>query len=243
MTDERKSSIIDLAKQLSGMQEQFKKATEGINSLDISSRLAAATSGFKDFGDLSQRLHEQNRRLADMRDQIPPPQPLHLPDMPRNPAFETNERLGRIENQFEEMQKVLIEAAQIATTIQSHAADFLMSFEKASIQTDRSASRAIWVGLIAIAIAIVTPFLQAGVDRYVFPDNSAAELKAELSNVGNAQLTGSRTMGDRLDANSKAEAAILHDISRSLEKQTLTENAQIEALQRISKLLQESAAK
>ncbi|YCI03315.1 hypothetical protein M1D34_03540 [Ensifer sp. D2-11] len=243
MTDEPKSSPTDLVKQLSGMQDQIRKATEGINFSDISRRLAAATSGFNDLGDLSHRLSEQNRRLAEMRDVLPTLQSPRLPEMPRSPAHETNERLGRIEDQFDEMQKVLIEAAQIATTIQAHAAQFLVSFEQASQQTDRSASRAISVGVIAIVIAVATPFLQAGVDRYVFPDNSATELKAELSKVGSAQVAGSQALAQRMDENGAAEAAILRDIRRSLENQALTEGAQIEALQRIGKILQESAVK
>lgn len=236
MTDKPKLPS-DLAQQLLSMQDQIRKATEGADFAGMSKRLADATSGLNNLGDLSQRLNEQNRRLADMREVMPTLQPPRLPDMPRNPAFETNERLGRIEEQFAEMQTVLIEAAQIATTIQAHAADFLVSFEKASIQTDRSASRAIWVGMIAIAIAIATPFLQAGVDRFVFPDNAAAELKAAVSDVGTSQVTSTRSLAERVVSSSDAEKAILRDISRLLEKQALTESAQAEALDGIAKTL------
>ncbi|NRP19909.1 hypothetical protein LPJGGPFB_03167 [Ensifer adhaerens] len=242
MTDKPKLPS-DLAKQLSSMQDQVRKATEGVDFAGMSRRLADATSGLNNLGDLSQRFNEQNRRLAEMRDVMPALQAPRLSNMPRNPAFETNERLGRIEEQFEEMQTVLIEAAQIATTIQAHAADFLVSFEKASIQTDRSASRAILIGVIAIAIAIATPFLQAGVDRFVFPDNSAAELKAAVSDVGTAQATSTRTLAERVDSSSAAEAAILRDISRLLEKQALTESSQAEALQGIAKTLRNAPGK
>ncbi|MBO0903458.1 hypothetical protein [Jiella sonneratiae] len=89
-----------------------------------------------------------------------------LPPLPPNPLNETNKRLARIESRFDQLQNVATEGAQIATGLQASAAEFLLKFEQAAAENDRTASRAIRIGVIAIVIAVAMPTLQIAYSEY-----------------------------------------------------------------------------
>ncbi len=98
--------------------------------------------------------------------EVKPLWPNGAPPLPKNPVLETNERLSQLEAHFTQMLNVMTNAAAIGTALQGNANDFLGKFEKASEDTDKSARRAIRVGVIAILIAILTPVFQIAYSSY-----------------------------------------------------------------------------
>ncbi|RFB95358.1 hypothetical protein B5K11_10520 [Rhizobium leguminosarum bv. trifolii] len=155
-----------------------------------------------------------------------------LPPMPKNPILETNKRLGQLETHFTQMLEVMTNAAEIGTAIQSHANEFLGKFEKASEDTDKSARKAVRIGVIAIFIAILTPFLQMAYDAY--QDHTEAKLDRlanelvklrETDAEANQRLIEGLRSGDaeasdrlisQLRADSEANREILREIQKSL---------------------------
>lgn len=85
---------------------------------------------------------------------VPVPSIADIPVI-ENPIVETNRKLGRIEKQFSQIAVIARDSAQVATDLQAYAAEFLQKFEKAAEDANQSGSKAIKVGWIALAIAIV----------------------------------------------------------------------------------------
>lgn len=144
--------------------EEAMRPFDGIN--DRMKHLTELAGGQSAIGKVAQQIAEQQKAIdalrvpdifADLRtaerEHIHIPA-LRMPELPPNPILETNRRLERIERRFEEMQDVAANAATIANGLQAHAAEFLVKFEKAATDNDRSAGRAIRLGAIAILIAI-----------------------------------------------------------------------------------------
>ncbi|WP_296746322.1 hypothetical protein [Mesorhizobium sp.] len=119
--------------------------------------------------------------------------PVHrLPDikLPKNPVLDTNAKLANIEQKFEGMLDVLSNAARIGNEIQAQAATFIEKFEVASDQTDKSAKKAIRVGVIALVIATLSPFAPMVVD-YFAPNRTVPTIEALTREVVSASQSAS----------------------------------------------------
>ncbi len=142
-----------------------------------------------------------------------------LPPIPPNPIFETNSRLERIEERFEQMQVIAADAAEIATGLQGAAAEFLQKFEKAAADNDRTAARAIWIGVVAVFIAVAMPAAQIIYSEYRREPSNGAEVQAaleamqsELATMRNAQTVANDRLTEALATSDSETAAILRDI-------------------------------
>lgn len=216
------------------MADAMKRIAESVPRIDLSD---LANPGGMDpkLADIVSRLGQQESLLDRMtpdfsatRFEIP-----DLGELPPHPAHETNERLERIEQQFESMQTVAVQGAQIATALQSYAADFLSKFEKAANSTDRSANKAVWVSLVAIALTVVAAILPLGYDLMVKSPGEAAaaataqqtivELREEVVGLRQAQ----REMADRLEAamngSDQDVVLVLQDIRELLQETRIPE--------------------
>ncbi len=168
-----------LAKQLaeqtarySAIQEQMERALGPYHDLKERMKHLGLSAGEDSaIGRVAQKIADQQRAIDAMRpdvaDALASPEPPRMPRIdqikfPPNPILETNERLQRIEERFEQMQNIATDAAQIANGLQGAAAEFLQKFEKAAQDNDRTAGRAIWIGVVAVIIAIAMPAVQIG---------------------------------------------------------------------------------
>jgi len=72
---------------------------------------------------------------------------------------ETNERLENIEKGFQSLQQIASENAKISNLLNASAAEFLVKFEKASMDNQKSARIAIILATLAVIATIISPFL------------------------------------------------------------------------------------
>ena len=152
-----------------------------------------------------------------------------FPQVPQNPAVETNERLERIEARFERMQHIAADAARIATGLQAAAAEFLQKFERAAANNDRSAGRAIWIGVVAVFIAVAMPSAQIFYSEYRSAPNNAPEIQAALEEVQvqlramqEVQAAASERLGEALASSDDDTVTILRDIHSLLSQGAAT---------------------
>ncbi len=194
-----------LNRQTSTMRDAFKRV-EGVK---LGSTLGTTNAALTD---LLKKLDRQNEALSSMRSSSLGPlknsfdeletfaRPSPVPEfhLPPSPVHETNDKLDRIERRFEQIHEVAANAAEIATGLQSYAADFLQKFEAAAADNNQSARRAIWLGGMAVAIALLVPIFQIGYTELWRAPNDAealqaliAEMKSEIFALQEAQATSS----------------------------------------------------
>ena len=223
------AKLAEDAKRYSAIQEQMEKALEPYRGLqDRMKNLGLSAGEDSAIGRVAKQIADQQRAIEAMRPHIPEnlakPEPPRLPNIeqikfPPNPILETNERLERIEERFEQMQGIATDAAQIANGLQGAAAEFLQKFEKAAADNDRTAGRAIWIGVVAVIIAIAMPAVQIGYSEFRrTPDNgpetkSAIEnLQAEVAGLRAAQAEASAQLGEIISSSNDETATILREI-------------------------------
>lgn len=143
----------------------------------------------------------------------------NIPDIPPNPLYETNARLERIEERFEEMQTIAANAADIATSLQAAAAEFLEKFQHAAAENDRITRRAIWLGIAAVVIAVIMPASQIiYAELHRDPDFSAEvmqtvqTMQSELTLLREAQTSAADRLAEAMAGADRDTAAILQDI-------------------------------
>ncbi|GAB1380628.1 hypothetical protein [Brevundimonas naejangsanensis] len=171
-------------------------------------------------GRLAEQIGAQKSAIDAMRlHETEIPRIPELPPIPPNPIFETNRRLERIEERFEQMQVIATDAAEIATGLQGAAAEFLQKFEKAAADNDRTAARAIWIGVVAVFIAVAMPAAQIIYSEYRREPSNGAEVQAaleamqsELTTMRNAQTVADDQLTEALATSDSETAAILRDI-------------------------------
>ncbi|MFB2596128.1 hypothetical protein ACEYYB_14960 [Paracoccus sp. p4-l81] len=171
-------------------------------------------------GRLAEQIGAQKSAIDAMRlHETEMPRIRELPPIPPNPIFETNSRLERIEERFEQMQVIASDAAEIATGLQGAAAEFLQKFEKAAADNDRTAARAIWIGVVAVFIAVAMPAAQIIYSEYRREPSNGAEVQAalesmqsELATMRNAQTVANDRLTEALATSDSETAAILRDI-------------------------------
>lgn len=181
-------------------------------------------------------LHQQARNSMLGHLEVKTIEAPRMPPMPKNPILETNKRLGQLETHFSQMLHVMTNAAEIGTAIQGHANEFLTKFEKASEDTDKSARKAIWIGVIAIFIAILTPLIQIAYDAN--QDHTETKLDRLASEVEKLRETDAQSSERLLEALRRGD-----DVSERLVNQLKMDGeANREILGKIEKILAEPKA-
>ncbi|MCD9147790.1 hypothetical protein [Pseudophaeobacter flagellatus] len=231
------ANLAEDAKRDSAIQEQMEKALAPYRGLqDRMKNLGLSAGEDSAIGRVAKQIADQQRTIEAMRPHIPEdiakPEPARQPNIdqfkiPRNPIFETNERLERIEKRFEQMQGIATDAAQIANGLQGAAAEFLQKFEKAAADNDRTAGRAILIGVFAVIIAIAMPAVQIVYSEYRrTPDNgpevqSALEdVQAGVAGLRDAQAETSVQLGGIINASNDETVTILREIRDLLSKRS-----------------------
>ena len=153
---------------------------------------------------------------------LPEPQKPHIPKLapiPPNPIHQTNRRLERIEERFEEIHGIATNAAEIANGLQGAAAEFLQKFESAAENNDRAAKRAIRIGIIALIIALAMPAAQIFYSEYRREPNNGAEaqaalevVQAELAAMRAEHAAASKRLNEVLAKSGEETAVILREI-------------------------------
>jgi hypothetical protein len=160
-----------------GMPPDITGGAAGLNAVSSAKQLAA-------------RLDEQFKAIDALR--LPPAEMPRLreptyrpPVMPvvKNPLIETNKRLQNIEVRFDKIGEIALNAAEIATSLQASAATFLDKFEAAAKDNDKTTKRAIWIGVIAIFVAILIPLLQSAYAELVRAPADATAMQQAISDI------------------------------------------------------------
>ncbi|WAX93461.1 hypothetical protein N7E70_017420 [Aminobacter sp. NyZ550] len=202
-------------------QKAMEKSLGPLRDLEARMKTLGGIAGENSsLGRLAEQIGAQKSAIDAMRlHETEIPRIPELPPMPPNPIFETNRRLERIEERFEQMQVIATDAAEIATGLQGAAAEFLQKFEKAAADNDRTAGRAIWIGVIAVFIAVAMPAAQIIYSEYRREPSNGAEvqaaleaMQAELSTMRNTQTIANDRFTEALATSDSETAAILRDI-------------------------------
>jgi hypothetical protein len=129
-----------------------------------------------------------------------------------NPLIETNKRLERIENRFDQISHVAETSAQTATELQLAAAEFLKDFKEAASKNDQAAADAIRLGKRAMWAAIIIPFLVFGAQyaaNTYLPNREAEALQQTI--VGLQAEIDTMQVADAAQAERLIEAIVASD--------------------------------
>jgi hypothetical protein len=136
--------------------------------------------------------------------------------LPPNPIHETNKRLAKIEERFEEMQDIAARGAEIATGLQVSAAEFLTKFDDVATKNDRTAGKAVWVAGTAAVLAVAMPLLQMlHAELWKAPNDAAdmrravTELKTELTTLRDTQRQVANRIAEVVAAQSPANQELV----------------------------------
>ncbi len=197
----------------SGLQDRMRGL--GLGEDSSFSRIAA---GIAEQQSILDQLH--NDRL-----EVMPP----VIDLPRieNPLIETNKRLERIEQRFDQISHVAETSAQTATELQLAAAEFLKDFKEAASKNDEAAADAIRLGKGAIWAAILIPFLVFGAQyaANTYLPNREAEalqqtvigLQTEIGAMQAADAAQTERLIDAIAASDEATATAILEGLRALQ--------------------------
>jgi len=92
--------------------------------------------------------------------------PASLPKIPPNPSTKTNQKLENIEKRLDQLCEVAIGAAGIANSLQGAAAEFLVKFETAAQDNNNAATKAIWLGAMAVFATLVVALVPIAYNEY-----------------------------------------------------------------------------
>lgn len=175
----------------------LKPVTDSLRPIFANENFLKATQAASQLGDIARDLDKQRRAFDSFRlhEGFDEPSPIRLPDIPPNPAYETNERLAELDERFERIEGLVVDAAEVANGLNAHAVVFLRKFEQAAAQNDRSAKtmkQLSIIMLVAAFLAIVVPI--AYLEFWGAPAEEAAtqaviaELKAEVAEYRERQM-------------------------------------------------------
>ena len=121
------------------------------------------------------------------------------------------------------MLDVAANGATIATGLQAHAAAFLVKFENAASDNDRSAARAIRLGAIAVVIALAMPLAQIlYTELWRVPQDTASmeavitDMQTEIATLRQTQIEAADRIAAALERTDQQMVEALRDIARSL---------------------------
>ncbi len=132
-----------------------------------------------------------------------------------SPIIETNRKLDRIEKQFSQISIIARDSARVATDLQAYAAEFLQKFEKAAEDANQSGSKAIKVGWLALAIAIVVGAGQIFAPTLIRDQEAEAlrqtvvDLNAEISTLWAEQGGANERLIEALVNSDQATATVI----------------------------------
>lgn len=181
----------------------------------LSELSATATEGSR-LADVIRGIEKQQHALDSMvspEPVIPNLDHLHI----ESPIVETNRKLERIESQFSQISAIAHKSAQVATDLQAYAAEFLQKFERAAEDANQSGSKAIKVGWLALAIAVVVgagqifaPTLMRDQEAEALRQ-SVVSLNAEISTLRAEQSAASERLIEALANSDEATANALRE--------------------------------
>jgi hypothetical protein len=139
---------------------------------------------------ISRRIADHQKELGAIRlpemPKMPEPRPLpafDIAQIPPNPVHETNDRLASIEDRFDRLEGLAIDAAEIAADLQKTAVNFLATFQKAASDNDHTASLAIKLTMVAVVIALVSLVAPIVYTEWWRAPNDAAEMRAVIAEM------------------------------------------------------------
>lgn len=189
------------------------------------SDLLALTGADSRLGKAAEEIASQQRILDEMRAPTKALVDMNLPSIPvqkipPSPLVETNKRLARIEERFEHISEVAESSTRVAVSLQASAAEFLQKFEAAAADTNKSGSKALMVGWLALAIAIVTGGAQIAAPLFI-PDQEAealrqsvVDLKGEIAAMRADEAASGQRLLDALAQGDAATAAAVREVLR-----------------------------
>lgn len=197
---------------------------------ELQERLSALTGQvgpISGIGKIVKQLQDQHRSIDALRFKQPSmdTEPFLLTELQNlpNPVHETNDRLERIEQRFEKMLDVAANGAEIATGLQAHAAEFLVKFENAASNNDRSAARAIRLGAIAVVIALAMPLTQIlYTELWRVPQDSKSmeaaitDMQAEMVRLRQMQIEVADRIAAALERSDQQMVEALRDVVRTV---------------------------
>lgn len=196
----------------------MRKALEPYDMKDLAQRMGTLAGGVglgPNLSNAAKEIAEQARIMDAMRARPREFEVHPLPsiDLPPNPIHETNERLSRIEERFEHISEVAESSTRVAVSLQAAAFEFLAEFRSAAADTNKSGSKAIMVGWLALAIAIVTGVAQIAAPLFL-PDQEAealrqsvVDLQGEIAAMRTEQATSGEKVLDAFAVTRKEQAA------------------------------------
>ncbi len=219
---EMQEKILSTMDRSSAVQKAMENSLEPHRNLhDRMKNLGLLAGKDSPLGRVAEQISAQQGIIDSIR--FSEPEIPRLPPIPPNPILETNKRLERIEDQFERMQSIATNAAEIVTGLQGAAAEFLQKFEDTAAENDRSTKSAIRIGKLAIIIAVAMPAIQIIYSEYRRePSNDAnvqttlESVRAELSAMRNEQDLSSNRLNEAFLTSHSETAGILLNIQNYL---------------------------
>lgn len=79
-----------------------------------------------------------------------------------NPVYDTNARLSDVVDVLDSMEGLALQVAETVRSVSDTASQFIVDFGAATEKADRSSRRAIWIAVVAIGVAALSPLVQIG---------------------------------------------------------------------------------
>ncbi|MCF2525419.1 hypothetical protein [Bradyrhizobium sp. G127] len=215
--------------------------SDALQKLNVASdhirQAASRITGASAYDQVASRLADQFKSIDALRVSVPEmpriPEPPRFPkmsvrDIPviQNPILETNKRLKSIEQRFSKMEEIALNAAEIATSLQSSAATFLDKFEAAAHDNDQTTKRAVKIGVLALVVAVLIPMLQwFYTEVYRAPSDTAtmqgaiSDITREMQSLQQTQMIIADKVADALAKNGDQVTQGLKEIRDLLAKQ------------------------
>ena len=205
----------------------FGDALAEINGAGIHDRMQELVGGVNSGSALEQVARDIDRqqtaidRLGLERIQAHIHEPIALPDL-QNPIVETNDRLARIEQQFDKVFAVAKDSAQVANGLQAAAAEFLEKFQKEADKNNEAVSKTIRVAWLSLGAVVIFAVAQIAAPLFL-PDQqtealqtSVVELRSEVEALRETQAAVSDRLVEALASSDAQTAAALLSIVEQL---------------------------
>ncbi len=131
---------------------------------------------------------------------------LRVPELAnfRSPLLDTNEKLSDVVNKLETMEGLTLQMAETVKRARDAVSQFIVDFGVATERADRSSRRAIWIALVAIAVAVLSTIVQIGY----------SERRTQLEQAGT--VTAINQNSTRIEANAEAQRESMEGIRTEL---------------------------
>ncbi len=219
------AEMAKLAAPAQSMVDQL-KASGIYDRMDALSTVAGEGSKL---ADAIRGIEKQQHALDAMIDREPVMPRIDHIKITENPIVETNRKLDRIEKQFSHISTIAHDSAQVATDLQAYAAEFLQKFERAADDANQSGSKAIKVGWLALAIALVVGAGQVFAPTLMMDHEAEAlrqsvvDLNTEISTLRREQIAANDRLVDALASSDQAMADAVREALATIAAQPTAE--------------------